>query len=67
MQTANQQFPVLSNFFDTDVSMPLREAMAHLGHGRRAIHETYPEKAEVVRRESPADYWDSLFKGVIVP
>ncbi len=37
--------------------MPLREAMAHLGHGSRAIHQAYSEKAEVVTL--PLEYYEA--------
>ena len=28
--------------------MPLREAMAHLGHGSKAVHQAYLESAKIV-------------------
>jgi hypothetical protein len=36
--------------------MPLREAMAHLGHGSKAIHQAYSEKAEIVTL--PLEYYE---------
>lgn len=38
--------------------MPLREAMAHLGHGSKAIHQAYSEKAEVVT--FPLEYYEMV-------
>ncbi len=37
--------------------MPLREAMAHLGHQSRAIHHAYSEKAEVIMM--PLEYYEA--------
>jgi len=38
--------------------MPLREAMAHLGHGSKAIHQAYSEKADVVT--FPLEYYEKM-------
>ena len=44
--------------------MPLREAMAHLGHGSRAIHQAYSEKAEVVTL--PLEYYEAIRQKKII-
>jgi hypothetical protein len=44
--------------------MPLREAMAHLGHGSKAIHYAYSDKAEVV--SLPLEYYAKQWKEKIV-
>ncbi len=44
--------------------MPLREAMAHLGHGSKAIHEAYSEKAEIVTL--PLEYYEKQWKEKIM-
>ncbi len=44
--------------------MPLREAMAHLGHGSKAIHLAYSDKAEVV--SLPLEYYERQWKEKIV-
>lgn len=38
--------------------MPLREAMAHLGHGSKTIHLAYSERAEVVTL--PLEYYEDV-------
>jgi hypothetical protein len=40
--------------------MPLREAMAHLGHGSKAIHLAYSQQAEVV--SLPLEYYEKAWK-----
>lgn len=44
--------------------MPLREAMAHLGHGSKAIHLAYSEKAEIVNL--PLEFYEKQWKQKIV-
>jgi hypothetical protein len=44
--------------------MPLREAMAHLGHGSKAIHLAYSDKAEVV--SLPLEFYEKQWKEKIV-
>ena len=44
--------------------MPLREAMAHLGHGSKAIHLAYSQQAEVV--SLPLEYYEKAWKEKIV-
>jgi hypothetical protein len=44
--------------------MPLREAMAHLGHGSKAIHYAYSEKAEIVTL--PLDYYEGVRQKKII-
>jgi hypothetical protein len=44
--------------------MPLREAMAHLGHGSKAIHLAYSQQAEVV--SLPLEYYEKQWKDKIV-
>jgi hypothetical protein len=44
--------------------MPLREAMAHLGHGSKAIHYAYSDKAEIV--SLPLEYYAKQWKEKIV-
>ena len=38
--------------------MPLREAMAHLGHGSKAIHQAYSQQADVVT--FPLEYYEKM-------
>jgi integrase len=38
--------------------MPLREAMTHLGHSSRTIHQAYSEKAEAVT--FPLEYYEEV-------
>ena len=44
--------------------MPLREAMAHLGHGSKAIHYAYSAKAEMVTL--PLEYYAKQWKEKVV-
>ncbi len=44
--------------------MPLREAMAHLGHGSKAIHMVYSQQAEVVNL--PLEFYEKQWKDKIV-
>jgi len=44
--------------------MPLREAMAHLGHGSKIIHHTYSAQAEVV--SLPLEFYEKQWKEKIV-
>jgi len=44
--------------------MPLREAMAHLGHGSKAIHFAYSEKAEMVTL--PLEYYEEIRQKKII-
>ena len=44
--------------------MPLREAMAHLGHGSKAIHQAYSDKAEIVTL--PLEYYEKQWKDKVV-
>ena len=44
--------------------MPLREAMAHLGHGSKAIHLAYSEQAEVVNL--PLAFYEKQWKEKII-
>ena len=44
--------------------MPLREAMAHLGHGSKAIHYAYSEKAEIVTL--PLEYYEEIRQKKII-
>jgi hypothetical protein len=44
--------------------MPMREAMAHLGHGSKAIHHAYSQQAEVV--SMPLEYYEKVWKEKIV-
>lgn len=44
--------------------MPLREAMAHLGHGSKAIHYAYSEKAETVTL--PLEYYEAKRKENVI-
>jgi len=44
--------------------MPMREAMAHLGHGSKAIHLAYSEKAEVVTL--PLEFYEKKWKEKII-
>jgi len=44
--------------------MPLREAMAHLGHGSKAVHSTYSAKAEVV--SLPLEFYEKQWKEKII-
>jgi hypothetical protein len=44
--------------------MPLREAMAHLGHGSKAIHMAYSLQAEVVNL--PLEYYEKQWKEKII-
>jgi integrase len=37
--------------------MPMREAMAHLGHGSKAVHQAYSEQAETVTL--PLEYYEA--------
>jgi len=38
--------------------MPMREAMAHLGHGSKAVHHTYSASAEVITL--PLEYYEAV-------
>jgi integrase len=40
--------------------MPMREAMAHLGHSSRAIHQAYSDKAEVVTL--PLEFYENQWR-----
>jgi hypothetical protein len=44
--------------------MPLREAMAHLGHGSKAVHQAYSESAEIVTL--PLEFYEKQFKEKIL-
>ena len=44
--------------------MPMREAMAHLGHGSKAIHMAYSQQAEVVNL--PLEFYEKQWKEKIV-
>jgi hypothetical protein len=44
--------------------MPMREAMAHLGHGSKAIHLAYSQQAEVVNL--PLEFYEKQWKEKIV-
>lgn len=44
--------------------MPMREAMAHLGHGSKAIHHAYSDKAEVV--SLPLEFYEKQWKEKII-
>jgi hypothetical protein len=44
--------------------MPLREAMAHLGHGSKAVHYAYSDKAEVV--SLPLEFYEKQWKEKII-
>ncbi len=44
--------------------MPLREAMAHLGHGSKAVHYAYSDKAEIV--SLPLEFYEKQWKEKIV-
>jgi hypothetical protein len=44
--------------------MPLREAMAHLGHGSKAVHQAYAESAEIVTL--PLEFYEKQFKAKIL-
>jgi integrase len=44
--------------------MPVREAMAHLGHGSKAIHMAYSEKADVVNL--PLEFYEKAWKEKIL-
>ncbi|HUB68042.1 MAG TPA: tyrosine-type recombinase/integrase [Candidatus Methylacidiphilales bacterium] len=44
--------------------MPMREAMAHLGHGSKGIHQAYSEKAEVVTL--PLEFYEKQWKEKIL-
>jgi len=39
-------------------SMPLREAMAHLGHGSKAVHHAYSASAEIIT--FPLEYYEEI-------
>jgi hypothetical protein len=39
-------------------SMPLREAMAHLGHGSKAVHQAYSASAEIIT--FPLEYYEEI-------
>jgi len=40
--------------------MPLREAMAHLGHGSKAVHYAYSDQAEIVTL--PLEFYEKKLK-----
>jgi Phage integrase family len=44
--------------------MPLREAMAHLGHGSKAVHYAYSDKAEIV--SLPLEFYEKQWKEKII-
>ena len=44
--------------------MPMREAMAHLGHGSKAIHHAYSDNAEVV--SLPLEFYEKQWKEKII-
>jgi hypothetical protein len=44
--------------------MPMREAMAHLGHGSKAIHHAYSDKAEIV--SLPLEFYEKQWKEKII-
>lgn len=44
--------------------MPMREAMAHLGHGSKAIHMAYSDKAEVV--SLPLEFYEKQWREKII-
>lgn len=44
--------------------MPLREAMAHLGHGSKAVHQAYSESAEIVTL--PLEFYEKQYKEKIL-
>jgi integrase len=44
--------------------MPMREAMAHLGHGSKAVHHAYSDKAEVVTL--PLEFYEKKWKEKII-
>ena len=44
--------------------MPMREAMAHLGHGSKAIHHAYSDSAEVV--SLPLEFYEKKWKEKII-
>ena len=45
-------------------AMPLREAMTHLGHGSKAIHNAYAENAEVLTL--PLEFYEKQWKEKVV-
>ena len=44
--------------------MPLREAMAHLGHGSKAVHQAYSESAEIVTL--PLEFYEKQHRDKIL-
>ncbi len=44
--------------------MPLREAMAHLGHGSKAVHQANSDKAEIVTL--PLEYYEKQWEEKVV-
>ena len=44
--------------------MPMREAMAHLGHGSKAVHHAYSDKAEIV--SLPLEFYEKQWKEKII-
>jgi hypothetical protein len=44
--------------------MPSREAMAHLGHGNKAVHQAYSESAEIVTL--PLEFYEKQYKEKIL-
>ncbi len=47
-----------------EVGMPLREAMAYLGHNSKAIHQAYADKIEVVTL--PLEYYEEIRRKKVV-
>jgi len=47
-----------------EVGMPLREAMAYLGHNSKAIHQAYADKIEVVTL--PLEYYEEVRRKKVI-